>query len=223
MMSKPTEKQLTGLLLGRRYWSRTSKTLDLVGQRFGRLSVMNVEPRTGSGRAYLRCQCDCGNQIVVRSDGLRRGDNVSCGCKKVNQLTTHGLTKTPEHKVWCSMIERCHSPTHADFICYGGRGIAVCNEWRASFTTFLRDVGNRPTAQHSIDRIDNNDGYRPGNVRWATPAKQGRNSRTTKLTDVAVAEIRAVRGLISQSSLAAKFGVNRSTISLVQAGKNWRP
>jgi len=161
------------------------KRMNLQGQRFGRLLVTEFDhaqlcPK--SVRSHWKCRCDCGKETVVRSDDLRAGDNVSCGCKKIDQLTEHGGTGTPEHKVWCSMIERCHTPTHRNFSDYGGRGIKVCDAWRASFAIFLCDVGVRPSSKHSIDRYPNNNGnYEPTNIRWATRSQQLRNTRRNRI------------------------------------------
>ena len=155
---------------------------NLAGMRFGRLTVVCVHHWKKNKRWWV-CKCDCGTEKVVRSDGLTGGDNVSCGCKKVEQLTIHGATGTPEHKIWLNMIERCHWPDHKMFVRYGGRGISVCDEWRNSFSAFFTHVGARPTPQHSIDRINNDGGYEPGNVRWATKKQQSNNRRNTLFVD----------------------------------------
>lgn len=83
----------------------------------------------------------------------------------------------PEYRAWLSMRARCHNPRHPDYGSYGGRGIAVCESWRGSFEMFIAAVGPRPSAKHSIDRIDNDRGYKPGNVRWATAKEQSANRR----------------------------------------------
>jgi hypothetical protein len=157
---------------------------DLTGKRFGRL--LAVRPGQARGhRTYWACQCDWGGTVEVRSDGLACGDNVSCGCKKIDQLTEHGATGTPEHKTWLSMIERCHWPQHADYWRYGGRGIIVCARWRESFQNFLSDMGPRPTGM-SLDRHPNNNGnYEPSNCRWATRKQQQRNMRSNRIIVVA--------------------------------------
>jgi hypothetical protein len=90
---------------------------------------------------------------------------------------THGDTDTPEYRAWMSLIGRCCNPSHQQYPNYGGRGITVCTRWRESYGGFLADVGRRPSAQHSIERIDNDRGYEPGNVRWATAAEQQHNKR----------------------------------------------
>lgn len=101
------------------------------------------------------------------------------------RLTTHGATighkRTAEFLAWQHMKQRCYNPTNRYYHCYGGRGISMCRRWLDSFALFLQDVGHRPSLNHSIDRIDNNGNYEPGNVHWSTAKEQSRNTRRTKL------------------------------------------
>jgi hypothetical protein len=155
------------------------------GQRFGRLTT--VEETTGrtKGACYWRCRCDCGNDTVTRASFLTWGMTASCGC--IRKETTaarrfkHGHARagmeTPEFKIWMKARERCLNPKDAAYLSYGGRGIQMCEEWRLDFAAFLRDVGPRPSPKHSIDRINNDGHYEPGNVRWATQTEQNRNTR----------------------------------------------
>lgn len=94
-----------------------------------------------------------------------------------------GARGTPEHAAWQNMQSRCYLPNHPMFRYYGARGIGVCHRWQASFADFLSDVGPRPTAEHSIDRIDVNAHYEPGNVRWATSSEQARNKTSATFID----------------------------------------
>lgn len=160
--------------------------LDIIGRRFSRLLVSEYVGKTGSRHKYSAV-CDCGSIKVVARLDLKSGHTSSCGCyrKQVawKNRVTHGHTvnsrASPEHRAWWSMIERCENEDHAAFHNYGGRGISVCERWRTSFVQFLEDVGDRPGVGYSLDRINNDGNYEPGNVRWATRTQQARNTRHT--------------------------------------------
>jgi len=147
------------------------------------------QPYLVKNKAYVVCECDCGNITHVMVDGLRRGKTKSCGCYRTEVITaagkanaTHGMNKSPENRAWQAMKGRCCDKNHAHYKDYGGRGVVVCDEWLGAqgFQNFLNCVGMRPTELHSLDRIDNNGNYEPGNVRWST-AKQQQNNRRSNL------------------------------------------
>jgi hypothetical protein len=155
-----------------------SKVIDLTGQVFHRLTVVERD-FTKTQNAYWRCLCICGNSVTVHGYDLRSGNTKSCGCYK-NDLVrersiTHNMRQSNEYNIYCTMISRCHNPNNKCYYRYGGRGITVCQEWRDDFSAFYNHIGPRPSKKHSIDRIDNDLGYMPGNVRWATNIEQAYN------------------------------------------------
>jgi hypothetical protein len=154
--------------------------LNLVGRKFGRLTVRSLAKPHGKKRRWL-CFCDCSKTSIAFTHDLIRGAHQSCGCLQKERAsatsTTHGRTKTREYEAWSRIIARCEDPAHPRFKDYGGRGIRICEQWRRSFTQFLSDVGPRPSKKHSIDRINNDGHYEPGNVRWSTATEQARNQR----------------------------------------------
>src|SRR3990167_470601 len=167
-------------------------TVSLVGQRLGRLmalyesrKIIIKSPRGVRVYAQWMCRCDCGTFTEVRGENLKSGGTSSCGCKKNilgERSTTHGLTETPEYRIWTGILTRCRNPRAKAFRLSGGRGISVCARW-ADFSAFLLDMGNRPSRQHSIDRVNNDGNYEPGNCRWATRKEQSNNqSRNVRLT-----------------------------------------
>jgi len=158
----------------------------MMGQKFGRLEVISFAGHDSHSNAMWRYRCQCGKEKVARGSSLRAGRVQSCGCLRDEVAKTFNVThghrrhseKNPTYTTWISMIQRCTNPKAKGYLRYGGRGITVCDRWRNSFENFLADVGERPSKAYSIDRFpDNNKGYEPGNVRWATRSQQMNHRR----------------------------------------------
>lgn len=168
------------------------KFIDLTGQKFGRLTVQR--PIRGGKRIMWECLCDCGSITQTSGPRLKRGETRSCSCFKREKQsdritasnTVHGHNKkgaqSLTHKSWTAMLHRCRCSTYTAFKYYGGRGIKVCERWE-KFENFLEDMGERPSKNYSIDRIDVDGDYEPTNCRWATRSQQQRNKQCHKKLD----------------------------------------
>jgi hypothetical protein len=161
-----------------------SKKLDITNQHFGRLVAIRPVNKNIWGSIFWLCQCDCSNFHTVSVSNLKNGNIKSCGCiRKEGFRFAHGYAtngrRNPHYRIWSGIHERCGNPNNKSYKNYGGRGIRVDPRWN-DFRNFLADVGERPHPDLSLDRIDNDGHYTPGNVRWATRSEQNKNRRSSR-------------------------------------------
>lgn len=161
-----------------------------------------------NGIIYYPCLCDCGVIKEVRVYSLIDGKSRSCGCLS-KEITAkreliHGNSAKPEYLIWIKIKHRCNNPKDRQYPNYGGRGILLCKKW-LDFEEFSKDMGPRPGPKHTIDRINNNGNYEPGNCRWATKKEQNNNKRNNVLVEIG-SEIKTIAGW------AAASGLRHSTI-----------
>jgi hypothetical protein len=158
-------------------------TIDISGDIFGRLRVIGQAPKRTSETEWI-CQCECGATTIAAGSALRSGRTRSCGCllheSKQTATLKHGAKaggrQSREYNAWNHAKRRCFTPSTSSFRYYGGRGITMCERWANDFAAFLADMGECPDG-HSLDRINNDGNYEPGNCRWATRLDQNNNRR----------------------------------------------
>jgi|SRR5262245_16113233 len=189
---------------------------DLTGQVFGDWLVVRFDGRRRETSQWW-CRCVCGTERAVGASNLKRGLSQGCGCQKsakiARRFTTHGRSRTAEHRTWVAMRQRCHNPKASKYADYGGRGIRVCARWRISFQAFLADVGPKPGPAYSLERVNNNGHYEPGNVRWATPREQCLNKRNNRVV--------TFRGIdLPLSEWCRRVGLNMHTV-IGRLGRGW--
>ena len=182
-----------------------------IGNRYGRLIVVERAESNKHSKSLWKCLCDCGNVKIIVGSHLRGGYTKSCGCLRIEKLikrnAKHGQS-VGEHiltyYVWLAMKGRCLNNKNKDYQYYGGRGITVCKRW-LKFEKFFEDIGAKPKGL-TLERIDNNKGYSPNNCKWATRQEQNDNTRVCVPT--------AVNGMQFPTFRAASryFNIHRDTV-----------
>ena len=169
------------------------KKIDLTGQVFDRLTVVEFAGKDKRGKILWSCRCVCGKEKAVRSDRLKSGATRSCGCLQREAVAriqeeniTHGHARrgnvTKTRQAWNHMKQRCYNPKDTGYKHYGGRGIQVCDRWLDSFENFLEDMGEVPY-RLTLERVNNNGNYEPGNCKWTTQKRQQNNRRNNKIIE----------------------------------------
>ncbi len=196
--------------------------IDLRNKKFGMLTVLDMpDERQPDGRLKVWCLCECGRKNLVCKKSLKNGNSYSCGCYRRRNLEIinkkHGYAVRgrfmTEYNSWTAMKQRCYYEKSNNYHNYGGRGITVCDRWINSFDNFISDMGLKPSNSYSLDRIDNNGNYEPGNCRWATKQQQMSGRSTSH-----VIEYNGIKDTIQH--WAKKFGINRSTL-LARLNMGW--
>lgn len=167
--------------------------IDVVGHKYGRLTVISNNAHVPNKRRTVKCVCDCGNIVSAEPKVLRIGEKKSCGClqrdnvrRAATFIKSRGVKEpSPEYVCWCNIKSRCNNKNNRAYKNYGGRGIYVCPRWVNSFANFKKDMGPKPSPNHSIDRIDNDGPYSPENCRWATSHQQSRNRSDNRIVTTA--------------------------------------
>lgn len=174
-----------------------------IGDRYGSLVVVDKTNKRKCGCVVYLCLCDCGNTTEVVSRNLTEGRTLSCGCRKSR---SKDMYLSPTYKSWISAKQRCYNPNNHNYPNYGKRGIKMCDRWLKSFVAFFEDMGERPSKEYTLDRIDVNGDYEPSNCRWATHRTQSNNRRDNVFLD-------ANNEKLTVSEFSVKYNINRSNVA----------
>lgn len=163
---------------------------NLVGKKYGYLTVIEYAGKTKKYESLWLCKCDCGNSKITRGNRLKAGTCMSCGCYQKKQVsksaTKHGYSKTKLYKLWAGILQRCENSKSLNFNNYGYRGISVCDEWHdfLTFREWAYKNGYSESERLTIDRIDSDGNYEPSNCRWVSYSVQENNKRNNHFVTI---------------------------------------
>lgn len=204
---------------------------DWIGKKFGKLTVLGKHSIDNRRKTRIKCLCDCNKICVVEISCLNSGHTQSCGCLHhewvMDYNTTHGMTNNRFYNTWKNIKNRCLNEDDVQYHSYGERGIQIHPEWidtPNNFIDYISQLENSNKSNYSLDRINNNGNYEPGNLRWATSSTQGRNRRTTKLD---INKVKKIKDLISSGEMLDKdiaelFNVSKTSINNIRHKKTWK-
>lgn len=179
-----------------------SRTKVIIGEKYWNLTPIEVIGRNKHGLLIYKCLCDCGKTTNVGSRYLTEGRIKSCGCRKAK---SYSLSKSPTYKSWISAKQRCVNAHNHNYKNYGGRGITMCDRWINSFANFLFDMGERPSKDYTLDRIDCNGNYEKSNCRWSDKKTQANNRRNNHL-------LKYKGSILTVSIFVEQHGLNMSNV-----------
>lgn len=181
-----------------------AKFRDLSGLVVNGITIIEHVGWSTSSKSLWRCKCHCGKEFTPVGANITSGSSLSCGCLMLAAITKHGDYKTAFYQCWQDMRQRCYNPKMDEYHNYGGRGIKVCDEWQ-QYLNFKNDMFSTYQKGLTLDRINNEGNYEPGNCKWHTMKQQARNTRQNKYFETPY-------GKITLSELSEITGINRSTL-----------